>query len=434
MEALSSPTKDAAKFKGLEFLADTVPGDPVNRVNVFYLHGIGYTEDPNSDQLADGFLAGIAQSYGQKVKGQIINAKCGDVRGGSNHIYIRAEETQVFETMLPGSTLTLDRLACMDKQVLNVDGAVEFVIYRIFWDEIFWNKLQYPHIGQDTDRGAADGLARKRRKYNRKLKDELMNYGMSDAVMYLGPAGGMIRGAIRGAMCSASLDAAGYSFKDQGRDITDETICNLAGNTTAETNQFAFVTESLGSKITYDVLRAALTDGRDGPIDEMIAGSEFYMLANQIALLSLSDLSTSPKSLPPGMPIKDRPRIIAMSEINDFMTYELIPFFQQLWTFSQRSEIYPISGNSDEARLRIVSATGFEVVDMRLTFADKIIPLLKGFTDPLQAHSGHAEEKELMRFVLCGAERAELRDEGCLATDKIFLKSQKKKRKKRDKS
>ncbi|MGB0908118.1 MAG: hypothetical protein ACPGVT_11540 [Maricaulaceae bacterium] len=429
IEALSTPGKNAAHFQGLEFLASPIHNKAKNRVNVFYLHGIGYTENPDKDQLADDFLTGIARAYGQRVKGQIIEAKCGDAKRGSDHIYIRAQEPHVLETMLPGSTLTLDRLVCMDKQVLQVDDAVEFVIYRIFWDEIFWNKLQYPHIGQDTDRGAKNELAAGRRKYNRLLKDELMNYGMSDAVMYLGPAGEKIRSAIRGAMCSASLDAGGYSFADQGRDIKDETICRLAKNTEVQTNQFAFVSESLGSKITYDVLRSAMTDGRDGPIDDMVKGSEFYMLANQIALLSLSDLSRTPKSLPPGMPLHERPKIIAMSEVNDFMTYELIPFFKQLWTFSNNNLLYPLDADSHEARLRIVNAIGFDVVDMRLEFADKIVPLMKGFTDPLQAHSGHANETELMRYVLCGARGGKLNTDGCLATAEFYQKSQKLKNK-----
>ena len=158
-----------------------------------------------------------------------------------------------FETALPGSQLKLDELVCMDKQTLAIDDNLEFVLYRVFWDNIFWDNLQFAHVGQDDDRGSSQDIARLRRKYNRELKDELINYGISDAVMYLGEAGGEIRNAIKGAMCSAALDASGTSFQAQGSTVRHTEICNQARYTNIKINQFAFVTESLGSKITLDV-------------------------------------------------------------------------------------------------------------------------------------------------------------------------------------
>jgi len=76
--------------------------------------------------------------------------------------------------------------------------------------------------------------------------------------MYLGPAGGEIRNAIRGAMCSAALDAAGHSFETQGDEVSYNAICDKASFTPIKTNQFAYVTESLGSKIIFDVMQDAL--------------------------------------------------------------------------------------------------------------------------------------------------------------------------------
>lgn len=415
INSLSSFEKNMGEFLGLEFLADPIEGRLKNRVNIFYLHGIGWTENPDSDQLADDFLAGIAGAYGQDVKGQIIRTSCGQADSKAPHIKITGNAPKRFETALPGSALELDELVCMDKQTLDVDDALEYVVYRIFWDDIFWNRLQFPHVGQDDDQGSSKEIARLRRKYNRKLKDELMNYGISDAVMYLGPAGTDIRSAIRGAMCSASLDAAGYDFAKQGQRVSYDNICQLASNTAARHNQFAFVSESLGSKITYDVLREAMNDGRDTALDDMVAGSETYMLANQIALLSLSDLTVQPKQRPRNLPPGKRPKIIAMSELNDFLTYELVPFYEQLWKRSSNSEDRPNS-NTAAARQAMVEALGFDMIDMRLEFADRIVPLLKGFVDPLQAHSGHASEPELMLYMLCGARKGRLNRKECLAT------------------
>lgn len=423
MRALSTPDPKEVGFKGLEFLADVRSGELKSRVNIVYVHGIGWTENPDSEQLADDFLHGIASAYGRQVEGQIIKTNCGksprDVESApaiSPHIFIKNPTPETFETAISGSTLSLDRLVCMDKQVLVVDDALEFVVYRVFWDNLFWNGLQFAHVGQDDDQGASKDIARMRRKYNRRLKDELINYGISDAVMYLGPAGDNLRAAISGALCSASLDAAGFSFAQQGDDIAHDQICQLATNTSTRSNQFAFVTESLGSKILYDVLEGAMTDGVDTAIDDMVAGSETYMLANQIPLLSLSDLNGRGPAAPPPYTASQRPKIIAMSELNDFLTYELVPFFTQLWDRTDRTEKAAKNPNDPRARKVMVDAIGFDIVDMRLEFADKIVPVLKGFVDPLQAHTGHAAEPELMRYVLCGAKNGKLNNDGCLAT------------------
>jgi len=420
--SLASITPGKASFQGLEFLADPIPGQLKNRVNIVYLHGIGWTENSQKEQLANAFLAGIAKAYGLEAEGSIITSLCGqseEQEGATvpdDHIYIKTPTPTYYETTIPGSRIIMNNLVCMDKQKLDVDDTLEFVVYRVFWDDIFWNTLQFPHVGQDDDQGSSEAFAGLRRKYNRRLKDELVNYGFSDAVMYLGPAGAEIRNAIRGAMCSAVLDAAGHNFVKQGKSISHSDACQLASNTSIKTNQFAFVTESLGSKIAFDVMRESLTDNRDTVLDEMIAGSEFYMLANQIALLSLSDLSLSPKQKPLQFNGTDRPKIIAMSELNDFLTYELVPFYEQLWKYSD----HPIGTNTDlgnvEVRKQMVRDIGFDLIDMRLEFADKLISILKGFVDPLQAHSAHAAEPELMLYILCGAVNGTLHKDECLAT------------------
>jgi len=426
INSLSQIDDGQGSFQGLEFLADVAPGDLKARVNIFYLHGIGWTENPDAEQIAEDFLEGIASAYGREVEGQIIKTSCGEPsapdKPAANAVYLTPPAPKKYETGLSGSSLTLDRYACLDKQVLEVDPALEFVVYRVFWDDIFWNAFQFAHVGQDDAQGSSFPFAKLRRKYNRRLKDELINYGISDAVMYLGPAGDDIRFAIKAAMCSAALDAAGFDFAQQSqgsteREVDAQKICQLASNTNTVSNQFAFVTESLGSKVVYDVLRENMTDGRDGIIDDIITGSETYMLANQIALLSLSDLKLNGNSVRPATTIEEqRPKIVAMSELNDFLTYELIPFYKQLYKRSSRTG-ENINPNTAEARADITNALGFDVVDMRLEFADKVVPVLKGFVDPLQAHGGHSAEPELMLYMLCGAKDGKLNHEGCLATE-----------------
>jgi len=422
INSLASSHGNNGEFKGLEYLADPVPSKLKNRVNIMYLHGIGWTEDRNSGQLAEDFLSGIAKAYDLDASDGIITTLCGEapynpVDKPSPHIYIKADQIRYFETVLPGSKLRLDDLVCMDKQTLAIDDNLEFVVYRVFWDNIFWDNIQFAHVGQDDNRGSSQELAGLRRKYNRILKDDLINYGISDAVMYLGAAGNEIRNAIRGAMCSAALDASGYNFEKQGQAVAHTDICNRASYTNIKTNQFAFVTESLGSKITLDVMQEAMSDGRETIHDEMIMGSETYMLANQVALLSLSDLSVRQSKPIAKLSDEDRPKIIAMSELNDFLSYELVPFYEQLWKRSIRPEQNNLHGLTDIIREKMMADIGFEMIDMRLEFADKIVPLLKGFVDPKHAHTGHAGEPELMLYILCGAVDAKLNGKECLASE-----------------
>ena len=435
INSLSSPKPGSAQFRGLEFLADPLPGEVKNRVNIFYVHGIGWTENPDGDPLANDFIAGVAGAYGLENYTSGVESLCGEngparekAKGREGEfVYITPDRETRFQTALSGSHLQIDRLVCMDKHVLPVDDVIEFVVYRVFWDDLFWNALQFPHVGQDDDAGSSKAFAGLRRKYNRRFKDELVNYGFSDAVMYLGPAGTELRRAIQGAMCSAALDASGYQFAKQGHELSYGDACNLASWKTLQTNQFAFVTESLGSKIVFDVMQDSLTDGKDNIIDDMISGSEFYMLANQIALLSLNDLAAAPRPPVRQFTGKDRPKIIAMSEVNDFLTYELIPFYEQLWKRSERRvetapgifEAAPAGQSPDDpqARAAIMEAVGWDIIDMRLEFADRMIPLVDGLVDPLQAHGGHMSEPELVLYLLCGADAAKLKAGGCLAKE-----------------
>ena len=413
---------DAPGFRGLEFLADTVPGQLKPRVNIVYVHGIGWTEDPDIDALGQEFLDGLVETYGVEAqldaRGKCLGVGQGPQAPNRDFLFVTAPEPIRLQTGLPGAYLTLDRLACMDRSALEVDGSLDIVVYRIFWDDAFWNALQFAHIGQDDGRGSSAALAGLRRKYNRRLKDEIVNYGISDAVMYLGPVGEIIREAVRGGICAAALDAGGVDFARQGIDVAYDLACELEFNTTVEANQFAFVSESLGSKIVYDLLHDALTDGRDGPLDTLVQGAELYMLANQLPLLFLSDLAreAEPERSPAAVAAERRPRIVAISEPNDLLTYELLPFLEQLW---KRSEHVDARGFEDPAvREEIARRLGFDVVDLRVEFADPLVPLVEGLVDPLQAHKEHAGEPEILRLLLCGLRAGRLREEGCLAAER----------------
>jgi len=418
INSLTSDNYNDGTFRGLEALATGYDEKPGNRVNIIYLHGIGWIENPDDKPLANEFIKGLAKAYNIEIDDKVVSSLCGrdtteEETNLKNHIYIREEKPIDYHTALPGVDLTLDDLACMDRQVLHVSDDLEYVIYRVFWDEIFWKSLQEPHVGYD-DHLKKDGVAGLRRKYNSYLKDKLINFGFSDAVLYLGPVGAEIREAIYGAMCSANLDAGGFEFQEQGKRVTAENICKIANETSVETDQFVFVTESLGSKIAFDIMRDVMTDNKDTVHDAMIENTEFIMLANQIALLNLADLGDVKPKVPPYMSPEKRPTIVAFSEINDFLSYELVPYYRSLLNEGEKHSIF-IGEDQKDISNDIVSQVGFNMIDMRVEFANPLIPFVSGLVDPLRAHNGHSAQPELMRFMVCGAENGHLRTEGCIA-------------------
>lgn len=393
----------------------------VERVNIIFLHGVGWVENRDDAPLANKFIQGVANAYNLETDEKAVSALCGrdeeneDLVLPGNYIRINEVVPKVYET-LPGSNLTLDSLVCMDRQVLKVKNDLEYVIYRVFWDEIFWDSLQAAYVGQDDGIDGTSVPASLRRKVNSSLKDKLITFGFSDAVMYMGPAGREIRKAIKGAMCSAALDAGGYSLAEQGPEVDYQTICQKAERTSIDVAPFAFVTESLGSKIAYDIMREAMTDNRDTVHDNIIQGTQVFMLANQIPLLSLADLNDGEPFMPSSYSQGERPTIVAFSEINDFLTYELVPFYEQLYKRSQRAVGQRVDQTTQQDRQYIVDLLGFNIIDMRVEFANALIPLVNQFVDPLYAHNGHAQQPEVMEYILCGARGKKPNYSGCRVT------------------
>jgi hypothetical protein len=422
VNSLAAEQPGIAVFDGLEAMAERDPQAGKRRVNIIFLHGIGLVENPDEKPLANAFITGVADAYGLDVEKKAVSALCGrDTEEKDlslhNHIYIKSPQIKRYRTAIPGRQLKLDRLVCMDRQILPVRDDLNYVIYRVFWDEIMWESLQRAHVGQDDNQGESRDVAQERRLLNRNLKDKFVNYGFSDAIMYLGPAGQEIRNAIRGAMCAAALEANGQTFEDIGHEVDYEAVCAAAGQADILVDPFAFVAESLGSKIALDVVRDAMTDGQETVHDFMIRQTQVFMLANQIPLLSLSDLSDQKPFRPSDYSPEDRPTFIAFSEINDILTYELVPFYEQLYKNTtvdpafEGTLIDPTTGGLD--RRKLVNRLGFDVIDMRVKFAKPLIPLVSSFADPESAHSGHVRQPEVMDFILCGADNRDARLTSC---------------------
>jgi len=57
----------------------------------------------------------------------------------------------------------------------------------------------------------------------------------------------------------------------------------------------------------------------------------------------------------------------------------------------------------ESERAQLIDLLGFNVIDMRVEFAEPLFPLVSGFVDPLFAHNGHVKQPEIIAYMLCGA-------------------------------
>lgn len=171
-------------------------------------------------------------------------------------------------------------------------GERRVVVFTYYWDEDL-GAIQGPFFAQDLDDPHA--------AINGALKRDVIDLGFGDAAAYLGPAGGLVREGIEGAVCAMLRDAAGAA-QPAG-------ACRLADLGPAETNairgvEYSFITMSLGSRMLYDVLSApspaenGLAAGGEPTAVRALAKNtrNFFMLANQLPLLALGEVTVNDAS------------------------------------------------------------------------------------------------------------------------------------------
>lgn len=422
INTLASPEPNQGSFDGLEARARVATGGEIAEINIVYFHGIGWTQ--RTTTLADDFASGLAHLYGVTASTPSADALCPSSASGAGTggLRIGFSERQYFTTDVEGSPLHLTHVGCLDKRVVATP-TVRYNIYRFFWDDYFWNGLEFAHVGYDDalyadaesseprpEQPVHERVAPLRQRFNSHLKDSLVTYGVSDAAMYMGPAGELIRQGASAAMCAALHDAASGNLDQMG--VVDPSngwrtlpVGDPCAHTPASVGAFALVSESLGSRVVFDVLRDARSAPDGSALRALIAQQpEVFMLANQLPLIGLGRLDAQRD----GARASERPiagRLVAISEVNDLLTFEVSPYVEQLWlTARAPGETAPRTRAALDAarRQRLARDFGFEVVDVRVRFAGPFLGLISSLADPDQAHLGHAEQPLLMRLMVCG--------------------------------
>jgi hypothetical protein len=216
-----------------------------------------------------------------------------------------------------------------------------------------------------------DGTPPERASLNNDVKVNFMNACFVDPTVYAGPNGAHIRHAIKHVLCEA-LD---------GNFDLPTSSCNLTR--TSPPRRLATVSESLGSKILFDGLRA-LMDSRDavrqtrlvlGRLDRL---RYVYMVSNQLPLLDLADHpnggTSSIRTVLGALPDRagHEPTVVNFSDPNDLLSYRLLP------------EVVGTNG-------RLINV----IVSNRTTYFGYL-------ENPVGAHAGYADNPWVIRYLIEG--------------------------------
>lgn len=235
------------------------------------------------------------------------------------------------------------------------------------------HQLDFDHTGTPTDCAAGAECRPRRARFNGQLKDKLLDDCLADALIYQGDS----RAAIRAKMMEA-LDTA--IARQQGGPLI-------------------LVTESLGSKITFDALNAMLVSQAPGSQVRSAQAAaarlvQVCMVANQLPILGLADQvvggERSARLLPQADALQRfltlrgsfaRPAqkrfaeltLVALTDPNDLLSYRLLPS-------------------------RYASAA-VHVADVLVSNQPTYFGLLE---NPATAHTGYLANPDVVAVIACG--------------------------------
>jgi hypothetical protein len=404
-----------------------------NNTNIVFVHGIGWTQERGSKQFGDELLAALLRGYPGAIM-RSDNYTCGtstldgrpQPQNGKRGLRIEMSAPPSLVSDDPNFSISVVELGCLDRTVIDLPKGKTITIYKFLWDDSMWGSAEWYHLGYDDPLPEIDGKKLGhagyddpdvlRAKLNSELKNSVVTYGLADAALYMSPVGKAMREGVQAAICTALNDSLESALAN-GRAAFSVDLCAVPPKAKAP---LLLMSHSLGSRIVFDTvisdlsptLAARIVEGTSNPTIEI------HMFANQIPLVGIGRLGDSrTKQRIAGKSL----RVVAYSEINDLLTYELVPYFEQLYyvrcygeprhstcKLDQPNELAKRSigfFGDLEARRQLVSDLGFDVVDVRLRFAGNKVAVYPGLKDPSIAHSGHMTSRSVLEILFCGVEK-----------------------------
>ena len=207
---------------------------------------------------------------------------------------------------------------------------------QIFTYEITWAPIVDP-LKQALSYDVIPTREHSRARVNRRLKRHLIDERLADPVIYLGYQRTGLQYPVAYTLCSilggeVNLGDAGGVMRCELQKYRQpfENITYLQ-----KTDKIAIVTQSLGSKITFDVLTQFV---KDPPFANAIRGTitTVFMLANQLPLLELADrdplspttsLGEFAQALRPATCTETQFGVVAISDPNDLLSFDISDTF-----------------------------------------------------------------------------------------------------------
>uniref|UniRef100_UPI000D369827 hypothetical protein n=1 Tax=unclassified Variovorax TaxID=663243 RepID=UPI000D369827 len=433
IRSLSTPPASAEpQVVGLKALTATA-----GNTNIVFVHGIGWTQERGASEFGDDLVKAVAKGY-PDAKARTSEATCTTSsldgaqarRGKTNGLLLRRSVASTAPARLqtddPQFSLPLDAVGCLDRVVVDVAPNRTVSIYRLLWDDAMWNGAEWFFMGYDDPVPVIDGrkavpagyedVDGLRASLNSQLKNSVITYGLADAALYMSPVGALMREGVAAAICAA----VSGTLDEMLRRGPTASMADLCARAPVRKEPLLLMSHSLGSRILFDTVRSDLT-----PLlaDRIAAGTlnsaiELHMLANQLPLVALGRVGdVRSKEVIPGKTV----RLVAYSEVNDLLTYELVPYFEHMYytrcyglgaptngCVEAADQAYANRGASfhrdEPARRALAGTLGFDVVDIRLRFAPNKIPFVAALKDPGVAHSGHLASDSAVSILLCGVQ------------------------------
>lgn len=411
VETLTNPsieTEQDGTVIGLKALTNNA----VN-TNIVLIHGMGWTQDSSDEkEFGEDLINAILHKYPKSNRAS-VNEGCPssklDAASPENKygLEIYSSNEMHFSTDDPKLSPKSGKLGCLDKVLIKLDQGKTITVYRFLWDNAMWDRFESRQMGYDdelppnTAFSGNDNLDKLRAKYNAKLKNAIVTYGFSDASLYMGSVGVALREGVQGAICVAITNS--FDIAKANKEVKQHRANELCSVKPTSKSPLLLMSHSLGSRLAFDTLTTDLSKELSEQIEAGTSNNtiELHMLANQLPLVGLGRMGANrSKYKIQGKNLK----FVAYSEINDLLTYELVPYFEQMCYMRENDAIKCnlTYSKSDPIRKNLSNELGFDAVDVRLNFAPNLVSFYSGLKNPGIAHSGYLRSAAALNVLFCG--------------------------------
>ena len=336
------------------------------RLHIIVVHGIGPHQIGYSDELVDNLMRKLGA----------VPAAGGGIRRLPPRPPGETSEPVLFGAGAPIPSGGPQALLAV-RRFRTQDGK------QIFTYEITWAPIVDP-LKQALTYDVSPAREKLRARVNRKLKRNLIDERLADPVIYLGYQRSTLQYPVAHTICSILGGEVEVSPSDRLRRCELQKDQDPFANVPylEKTDRIAIITQSLGSKITFDVLTQFV---KDPLFADKIRGTltTVFMLANQLPLLELADrdplsqttsLGELAQALSANGCNESQFGVVAVSDPNDLLSFDISD------TFALRTPNVTFANVQAQLGKRYV---GFAV-------------------DPLGAHVNHELSEGVLQLIVDG--------------------------------